>query len=265
MKATTALFTLIVVFTLNTTGQEVIRDGNSNELKIEVEGGDQGFLDEAYIHFREGATTGYDEAYDAKKWYSIDPEATMIWTVASDGTNLAINKLPLEDLHTNLNSIPLQFVCGYGGGEYMLTFGELDTFDETVEIWLEDLLIGGNWINITADEPVYVFNGLPDETADRFMVHIFDPAAVMHTDDINKKSPAVNMYAAGNKIYISKTETLKIVGIHLYDLSGREVNYKIISTSDLLHTLQVNGHTGYYFVRILADHHVYTEKVLIVY
>ena len=258
------LFALLLSGALNVTCQETPGNKNSNELKIEVEGGDQGFRDEAIIHFREGATTGYDVAYDAIKWYSPDPEATMIWTVASDGTNLAVNKLPLEDLHNNLNSIPLQFVCGYGGGEYLLTFSELETFDANVEIWLEDLLHGDNWINITSEETVYLFNGLPDEPADRFMIHIFDPAAVLHTDGVNKKLPSVNIYAAGNKIYLTGPASTEITDIKVFDILGQEVNYKEISSAGTLNILQINGQTGYYVVRAVTKDRICTEKVLIV-
>ncbi len=266
MKAITPfLIALLLAFTLKTTCQEANGNRNFNELKMEVEGGNQGFEDEAIIHFREGATTGYDVAYDAIKWYSPDPEATMIWTVASDGTNLAINKLPLEDLHNNLNSIPLQFVCGYGGGEYMLTFSELETFDETVEIWLEDQQSGDGWINITPDESVYVFNGLPDDPPNRFTVYIYDPTAVLYTDGINQKHGTVHIYAAGNKIYVSKPQTTEIVHLSVYNILGRDMNYRTISGSRTLNTLEVIGPTGYYVVRAVTKNHTYTEKVLIIY
>ena len=266
MKALSILLCVLLLSgALNVTCQEMTGNRNSNELKIEVEGGNQGFKDEAIIHFREGATTGYDVAYDAIKWYSIDPEATMIWTVASDSTNLAVNKLPLEDLHNNLNSIPLQFVCGYGGGEYLLTFSELETFDANVEIWLEDLLLGGNWIQITSEESIYQFYGLPDDPADRFMIHIFDPTTVLHTDGVNKKSSSVNIYASGNKIYIAKSPILEIMHLNVYNIFGREVNYKAVSASRILTTVQVNAPTGYYVVRAVTDNGVYAEKVLILF
>jgi len=266
MKAITTLYTLILVFALNINCQDITKGKTTNLLKIVTEGGDQGFVDETYIHFREGATTAYDVAYDAKKWYSIDPEATMIWTIASDNTNLAINKLPLEDLHAILNSIPLQFVCGYGGGEYTLSFSELDTFDEGVEIWLEDMLIGGDWINVTAEESVYTFTGLPNEPADSFKIHILDPEVViMDADEMNMAQSPVKIYASKNNIYIINTVGSIIKDIKIYNISGREVNHKTTSSSGTLNTIQINDKTGYYFARVLTDNNVYTEKVLIIY
>jgi len=263
MKATTTLFTLVLVFALSTNCQDITRDETTNLLKIVTEGGDQGFVDETYIHFREGATTAYDVPYDAKKWYSMDPEATMIWTVASDNTNLAINKLPLEDLHTILNSVPLQFVCGYGGGEYILSFSELDTFDETIEIWLEDLLSGDDWISITAEESIYTFTGLPNEPADRFKIHIMDPSVVTDVDEMDKAQNPIKIYAAENKIYIVKPDGNVINDIKIYNLLGSEIPYEITSMFHGLHTIQINEQTGYYFARVLTNNHIYTEKVLI--
>jgi len=263
MKATTTLFTLILVFVLNAKCQEITRDGTTNLLKIEIEGGNQGFEDEAYIHFREGATTGYDVAYDAKKWYSIDPEATMIWTVASDATDLAINKLPLIDLHSILNTVPLQFVCGYGGGEYVLSFSELDTFDESIEIWLEDLTAGEGWILISENENTYTFTGLPYEPAERFKIHIMDPAIITSVDAMGKAPNPLKIYSAGNKVYIKNFEGVEITNIRIFNLLGQPVQHTLNYASLDLSKVQINEPAGYYITQVTVDKHVYTEKVFI--
>ena len=262
MKATTTLLTLILVFALNAKCQDISREGTTNLLKIEIEGGNQGFEDEAYIHFREGATTGYDSEIEAIKWYSPDPEATMIWTIASDNTNLAINKLPLEDLHTILNSVPLQFVCGYGGGEYVLSFSELDTFDESVEIWLEDLTTGEGWILISENENTYTFNGLPDEPADRFRIHIQDANAITGLDEQNHIDP-LKIYSAGDKVYIKNPEGVEITNIRIFNLLGQHVQHKINYASLDLSMVQIDEPAGYYITQVTVDKHVYTEKVFI--
>ncbi|MEJ2596642.1 MAG: hypothetical protein P8100_16295, partial [bacterium] len=66
-----------------------------NVLSAKVEGGETGFRDELYIRFAEGATANYDEEIEAVKWYSMHDDATMIYSVAEDETELAINVLPL--------------------------------------------------------------------------------------------------------------------------------------------------------------------------
>lgn len=263
MKATITLLILAVVFTFNTKCQEMNRDASTDLLKIVVEGGTQGFVDETYIHFDENATTAYDEAIDAIKWYSIDPEATMIWTVASDDTELAINNLPLDDLHGVLNTIPMTFVCGYGGGEYTLTFSELDTFDESVEIWIEDQATGEGPIGITPGENTYTFSALPEDVPDRFKIHIHDPTAITSSQDIAKESNDIKIYASANKIIVKHFDESRINDIQIYNITGQRMPYKNNYASLNLTKIQVEGPAGYYIVQATLHNKQYTQKVYV--
>ncbi|MCB2208660.1 MAG: T9SS type A sorting domain-containing protein [Bacteroidetes bacterium] len=263
MKAIITLVMFTVVSLFFTSGQLMNRDASTDLLKIEVEGGTQGFEDEAYIHFAEGATTAYDQAIDAIKWYSIDPEATMIWTVASDNTHLAINNLPLEDLHNNLNTIPMQFVCGYGGGAYLLTFSEFDTFDESVEIWLEDQVTGEGWLRLTPDNSDYAFNGNPDDPADRFNIHILDPTAITGAGEVSDLYEPIQVYSAGKTIYIKNVQPETTPGIQVCNMHGQQVQHTMHCTSQHIMKVSVNGPAGYYIIRLMADQHVYTKKIFL--
>ena len=262
MKATITLLILVLVFALNIECQELNRDASTDLLKITVEGGTQGFRDETYIHFDEDATTGYDVEIDAIKWYSIDPEATMIWSIASDNTELAINNLPQGDLYGILNTIPMTFVCGYGGGEYTLSFSEMDTFDESVEIWIEDQVTGDGWLDITDEENTYTFSALPEDAPDRFKIHILDPNAIT---DINNQSASdpKKIYSSGNKIFLNKINVDQVKDIVVYNLLGQIVSYEIITSSNDLSTLQIKGNTGYYVVRITVNNQTQSEKIYI--
>jgi hypothetical protein len=259
MKAITICITLILVASFSMLGQ-FNRDVD-NVLSIRVEGGEYGFRDETFIHFAEGATTAYDEEIDAKKWWSLDPEATMIWTVTSDGINVAINNLPLADLHTITNSIPLHFICGYNGGEYTLRFSDLDTFDNGIEIWLEDTQTEEGWIHITAADTLYHFTGVPDFPTDRFMVHIFDPMVVGVTDTEDQKKP-IDIYVSNNRVYVKNSSDETIRQIRVYDISGREV-YR--STPAWQETVQfsVNTYAGMYLVHVLTDKTRHTGKIYV--
>lgn len=259
MKATITL--LILGLTLNIYCQNTLRNATTNLLKVHVAGGTQGFEDETYIHFDENATTAYDEAIDAIKWYSADPEATMIWTIASDDTELAINNLPLEHLYGMLNTIPMTFVCGYGGGEYTLTFSELNTFDESVEIWIEDMETGEGWIRITEEENTYNFTGLPDDAPGRFKIHILDPAAITSTDEASNTGGKLQIYASGNKVYIKNADALSEVQV--YNLLGQAIPHQINQTSPEVRTMVINEPSGYYVVRTSSNNMAYSEKVYI--
>jgi len=261
-----AIFTLITVFLASITivnGQDFLKDASTDLLKIEVEGGTQGFEDEAYIHFAEGATTGYDQAIDAIKWYSIDPEATMIWTVASDNTHLAINNLPLEDLHSNLNTIPMQFVCGYGGGAYLLTFSEFDTFDESVEIWLEDQVTGEGWIRLTSENSDYAFSGNPEDPADRFIIHILDPTAITGTDETDGIHDPIHVYSAGKTIYIKNVKPAASTTVQVYNMYGQQLLHTINYASQNTMKARVNGDPGFYIIRVMTDTQICAKKIFI--
>ncbi len=246
-----------------TSGQVMNRDASTDLLKIEVEGGTQGFEDEAYIHFAEGATTGYDQAIDAIKWYSIDPEATMIWTVASDNTHLAINNLPLNDLHDILNTIPMHFVCGYGGGAYLLTFSEFDTFDESVEIWLEDKVAGEGWLRLTPENSDYAFSGNPEDPADRFNIHILDPTAITGNGETNEFHAPVHVYSAGKTIYIKNVQPATSPAVQVFNMYGQQVQHTINYASQNSIKARVNGGSGFYIIRIMTDKKVCAKKIFI--
>jgi len=125
-----------------------------NLIVVHVDGGDYGYQDDLYIRFMEGATPNYDIELEAIKWYSINPDATMIWSIAEDGTELAINAMPLSCLYNGCTSIPIHFQCGYDD-EYTLTFSGMDTFEYPTEFWLEDMNTDGNWISVNNESFTY--------------------------------------------------------------------------------------------------------------
>jgi len=75
----------------------------------------------------------------------------------------------------------------------------------------------------------------------------------------------VKIYASKNNIFIINSGGSIINDIKIYNISGREVNHKITSAYGTMNTIQINEKTGYYFVSVLTDNNIYTEKVLIIY
>lgn len=257
-----AIITICVIITLNlvTNAQNAALAEITNLLSIRVDGGEYGFRDETFIHFAEGATTAYDEEIDAKKWWSLDPEATMIWTVTSDYINVAINNLPLSDLHTITNTVPLHFVCGYNGGEYLLRFGDLESFDTGIELWLEDTETEEGWIQVTETDTIYSFTGIPDHPSGRFLMHIFDPLMV-DVDETTVTEEPLEVYAAGNTIYIKNATEEEIRQIKIYNINGQQAKHTINYASQELVRARVDGPAGFYIVRLLGEKHVYTKKI----
>lgn len=236
-----------------------IRSTTPNVLNIHVAGGDYGYEDNLYIYYWDGATTGYDEELESIKWYSINDDATMIWSIASDETELAINAMPLHCLFNGLTSIPIHFQCGYDN-EYTLTFSGMDGFEYPTEFWLEDLCTDDDWFSVSRDSDTYTFSGfVSDSSINRFVMHFMDPTGI----EI-KPNPADEMriYATSNYANIETNHPELIRNIEIFDLVGNEI-YKGRAGNDKLQKIYVSSQHGYYFVKVLTSNHVFTKKIFI--
>jgi len=228
-------------------------------ISIRVEGGQQGYIDELIIYFLEDATTGYDEEFESIKWYSFFPDATMIWSIASDETELAINAMPLHCLYSGLTSIPIHFQCGYNE-QYTLTFSGMDDFEYPTEFWLEDLCTDDDWFSINRDSDTYTFSGcVGDSSINRFVMHFMDPTGI----EINPNPVEdIHIYATANYANIETDLPELIRDIEIFDLVGNEI-YKGHAGSDKLQKIYVSSQHGYYFVKVLTNNHVFTKKIFI--
>ncbi|RLD33562.1 MAG: hypothetical protein DRI72_04780, partial [Bacteroidetes bacterium] len=191
-----------------------------NLLKLEVAGGNLGYKDVLYIRFHEEATTDYDIELESKKWNSVSDNATMIRSIAEDGTELAINCLPIVDLNSTLTTVPVHFECGEEA-EYNFTFNGIESFDMGTEAYLEDTQIGNHWISIPDEGFEYHFTAGPGEPVDRFYIHFFGPT---FTPEIgNDSENGIKIYASGNYAYVlnNTQETIKHVSIH--NLMGKTI------------------------------------------
>ena len=235
------------------------REINPNLLALKVTGGSLGFTDELSIQFHPDATIDYDEEMDAIKWNSYSSGATMIRSIAEDGTELAINTMPLVDMNSTLTSIPVHFECGEDA-QYIFAFKGLDSFDFGTEVWLEDKLNGSNWFSLVNNEEEYSFLAAPGDQKDRFVIHFFGPTYI--PEDIDNKSNPIKIYTSGNNAYVVNNSDEKIKEITIYNMLGQEV-VKVKVHAQNIHKLEVKGQTGYYAIRVLTDKNLYSEKVFI--
>ena len=235
-----------------------------NVLNVHIAGGDYNYEDNLYIYFWEGATTGYDIELEAIKWYSINPDATMIWSIAEDGTELAINAMPLSCLYNGCTSIPIHFQCGYDD-EYTLTFSGMDTFEYPTEFWLEDLNNQSNWLSVNDGSNTYRFNGqVSDSSFNRFIIHFMDPTGV-HPNPFDAPAESnIKIYASTQYAVIETDRPDSIRGIQIFDLVGNEI-YMKKGRFEKLSKLYVSGHIGYYFVKVVTATNIYSQKIFIGY
>ncbi|MCB2208655.1 MAG: T9SS type A sorting domain-containing protein [Bacteroidetes bacterium] len=242
--------------------KDFIRSTTPNVLNMHVAGGDYGYQDNLYIYYWEGATTGYDEEFESIKWYSINDDATMIWSIASDETELAINAMPLHCLYSGLTSIPIHFQCGYDE-QYTLTFSGMDDFEYPTEFWLEDLCTDDGWFSINRDSDTYTFSGcVNDSTINRFVMHFMDPTGI-ETNPFNTNPVyEVQIYASANSVIIETEHPELIRGVEIFDLVGNEI-YAGHPDIQNLNKIYVSSQHGYYFVKVITNSHIFTKKIFI--
>jgi len=230
-----------------------------NLISVHVEGGNYTSADNLCIYFLEGATFGYDVEFEMVKWYSNNSDATMIWSIAEDGTELSVNALPISCLYDGMTSIPIHFQCGYDE-EYTLTFGGMDDFEFPTEFWLEDLCTEADWFSVNRDNDTYTFSGcVSDSSINRFMMHFLDPTSIKTNPQIES---GIEIYSFGNEVFIKNKFDEKIKYIYTYDLMGREI-YKGNARQQTLNKIKVANSTAYYVVKVLTDKNTYSQKVFI--
>ena len=235
------------------------RGYENNFLKINTYGGPVSFSDELTIRFDENATTGYDDAIETKKWNSWHEDATMIRSIADDGTELQINVLPTSSLYgKDQVSIPVHFQCGHDG-TYTFEASSIETFEPNTEIWLEDKLIGGSWIDFVSS-PTYVFSATPEDLKDRFIVHFFGPTTIV--EDVANMESTIDIYSFRENVFVRNNTNEIIKSIKVYNLSGILI-HDIQSADQRLNEIWVSDKMGYYVVIVATDQNVHNKKIFI--
>jgi hypothetical protein len=206
------------------------------------------------IAFREDATSGYDRFRDADKWESYSEAATEAWTVSSDMKKLTQNILPtLGNTHV---SVPMSYEC-HADGEYTITASDIESFESNVEIYLEDLVSGGEWYDLVQNN-IYTFTGSPDDPEERFVVHFFGVTGLDDQDAIS----AVQIYSHDHNAYIVNKGNEMIEEYVVYDMMGRELQRGTLPNSTV-NKVFIGEVSGYYVVKVLTGTRFYSEKIYI--
>ncbi len=241
---------------LRTHSSDAFRDILPNMLTMNVSGGDMGYSDELIVRFTEDATNGYDVNLDAEKWNSMYDDATMIRSIAEDGSELAINALPLEGLQGDMVSVPVNFQCGYTA-QYTFDFEGIDSFEAGNEVWLEDKKDNDKWIYLN-NNPHYTFTATSYEPNDRFIIHFFGPTSINDKDEAK-----VDIYSWRQYAYIKNVTNEKIKKVSIYNMAGSLVSEREVPNGQKLSKIWVSDHMAYYIVQVITESGVYTNKILI--
>jgi hypothetical protein len=203
-----------------------------------------------YFQFRDDATNEFDGNADAYKlfgWASI----AQVYSKLGD-TEYSINCLPHS---TEAVMVPLGIKLS-ADEDLTLDFSGLETFFNTIRIDLEDTKTGMT-LNVR-ENPSYSFHGEVADNPTRFILHF---NGVTGIDDEMQETPAPQVYAVNQAIYINSSQDLT-ADVLIYNINGQLVGQDKIN-GEQLKRLELKTAMGMYLVTVKTADAVYTEKVMI--
>ncbi len=221
-----------------------------NLLALKVEG--NGFSDKTYIHFREDATAGLDNDFDAFKLMGIE-EAPQLYT-SVDNQMLSINSTPFMDEEI---AIPLNLKVGKEG-KYEISVAE-NTFLETAALSLKDLTTGIVY-NLRQKTSISV-NHSPESLQGRFLILINNATSV---NEIPDETYGIEIYSSGQQIFV-KSKNQESIQVSVYNMLGQTLLSKIFTGLGNGQTYQIDftGNTGFYLVKANTKNGTKSEKIYI--
>jgi hypothetical protein len=209
------------------------------------------YKDLAAVYFREDATWGYDELYDAGKMWGL-AAAPQLYTTIPD-YNLTVNALNWAGPS---QVVPLAFKCSISG-DFQITASNLQSFRSGTIITLED--IKESIFQPLIQNPVYTFTYQVGEDANRFLLHFSNP--FYGTDEKSKES--IQVYSWKDAVYVKILTAGNIRGtITLYNMIGMKVFEGRLEDSPLntFHPLLTEG---YYLALVQTETMNATGKVFL--
>lgn len=218
-------------------------------LEIDVTG--NGFADHSTVYFANGATSGYEEYFDARKLDGREGQPQITTHLPNGTEQLGVNGF--GNL-TEALVVPLTMKPG-ADGSFTLNFSELATFPQSAMVYLEDKQLG-TMVNLR-DNSTYTFAALATDNAERFAIH-FQPgvqATVVNQNcdalgsiELNQPAPTTwaNYVVRGtdNNVYAQGSDFTGVVNIT--NLPAQE--YVVTLTHNSGYTAQefitVNGQAG---------------------
>jgi hypothetical protein len=201
--------------------------------------------DETVIYFNDGATSDLDYSFDAHKLMA--PAAPQLYTMLA-GEQMAINAF------NNPTQTPTVIlgVNAPEAGDYTITASNMESFDASTPIYLEDLLTGQK-INLR-ELSSYAFTA-GEGTSERFVVHFTEYQGIgdLSKGDVN------SIYALNRDIYVDFNSVKGEISI--YNILGQEISRTTAVNG--LNQISVPQGNAVYIVKVISDNATVTKKVFV--
>jgi len=229
-------------------------ESGNDLLKLDISSEINPYTDEMVVRFNDEATAGFDPQQDALELSGVD-EAPTLNSTGQDGSLLSINTYPEI---TDNTMIPVNCKVGEEG-IYTIELLNLENFEETINIWLEDLF-EGLFIDLK-EENSYSFVSSPLDDPARFVLHFIVNS--VNIPDLSN-NPNIQIFANGETLYLNSSKTNTLQGkLKITSLLGQVVYSKDINQENQLGIRL--GEKGIFLVHFIhsTDNRIYSKKVFL--
>ncbi|NPD44047.1 MULTISPECIES: T9SS type A sorting domain-containing protein [unclassified Lentimicrobium] len=220
-----------------------------NQMRIHLINGNES--DEAIIRFIEGASNGFDEAFDARKLFGRN-SLPQVFIKNQNGGNQAIQTLN-SIKETDLVSLGLKIE---EAGEYELFFDMQNSFSEFVHVTLEDKK-NKEFISL-GNETSFSFYYETESENDRFVLHFKDITSVEEMEELD-----LNIYHSQNQIYFNNNSEEYFHSVLIYNMAGQVVLSQKMSPESLQSISSGSLSHGSYVFQLISDKKSVRRKILI--
>ena len=211
----------------------------------------------AKLYFINGATTGFDNGFDGPMFGGVTNDFAIYTQEVENATgrNLAIQSLPDSDFE----SLVVPVGINANAGQTITLAANLQNIPNDLNVYLEDN-IANTWTVLNTND--YVFTPATNlSSTGRFFIHF-------STGTLSVEDSALN----GLQIFVDdRSKEIVINGqlnsnstASIYDLQGRQVLYKELSSELVSNKINVNSlSTGLYIVELSDYNKKRTKKIII--
>ena len=217
-------------------------------IDIKISNNQNHFSDETKVGFSADATYEWDSKFDSRKLYG-NAMAPQLYTISMN-EEFSTNYLPYDSQSVQLHLIPGT------NGDFVLSFGNMKSFDVGASIFLEDRHTG-NLVDVVKDS-IYNFQALQGDPTDRFILHFYGITSLF-----DESSNSMNVYTNNDKIFIQVSPSVdQHKTIAIYDITGRLCYSKEVMTDK---NISINNQfdNGVYIVVISMEERTIFRKIII--
>jgi len=208
--------------------------------------------DDIIVHFRDGATSGFDGEFDAYKLQG-GADAPQLSSLASDGFSLSINSLPLGSGDA---VVPLNFSFS-SATDVTFTAEGMESFLAGSSIFLEDITLSK--IVDLQQNPVYTFSYIAGSTPDRFRLRFTVFTGITEHNSVIQGTAFVSngyLYADVPAMDGQKAEVV------LFNALGQKINTHSKTLAGITQISDSPYISGVYILRMISGKQVFTTKIV---